>query len=325
LTHLKELRDLLAPVRAELEQMADQIAVALRPESEELAPLVGHVARYRGKQLRGGMVLLTARALGKLVPEHVQVAVIVEMIHTATLVHDDVLDNATMRRKLSTINVIYGNEVPVLLGDYIYAKAFNLSVNMEDQTCSRVLSEVTRTICQGEITQILQRDDLRLTEQRYLGIIGDKTASLYGAACELGAYHAGGDPGVIERFKDFGYSLGVAFQIVDDCLDLEGEESVVGKSLGTDLAGGKMTLPVLWCLRRREGDPSLQELLRAGRDGDLIGVLRRSFDLEGGLSYAHSRAEDYIQRARRALEGLPPSDSLEALRSMADYVLTRRH
>jgi octaprenyl-diphosphate synthase len=314
----------MAPVRGELEDMTQQLADALRPESEELAPLVGHVARYRGKQLRGGMVCLTAKALGRLVPEHIQVAVIVELIHTATLVHDDVLDNATMRRKLSTINVIYGNEIPVLLGDYIYARAFNLAVTMEDQTCSRVLSDVTRTICQGEITQILQRADLRLTEPRYLRIIGEKTASLYGAACQLGAHHAGADAALVERFRDFGYSLGVAFQIVDDCLDLEGDESVVGKSLGTDLAGGKMTLPLLWCIRRREGDPGLAELLRDGANRDLVAALRSGFDLDGGLRYAHGRAEDFVRRAQTALEGLPASDSLEALRSMADYVLTRR-
>ncbi|MEZ5990552.1 MAG: polyprenyl synthetase family protein [Planctomycetota bacterium] len=259
-------------------------------------------------------------------PLHDKVAAIIEMIHVATLVHDDILDGALVRRSLPSLNAIHGHEVSVLLGDYIYAKAFHMSVSMPDQRCSRLLAEVTRVICQGEITQMLHRYDLDTTEDLYLRVIGEKTAVLYGASGELGAAYAGGTPDQVEACRRFGHALGTAFQIIDDCLDVEGEEAVVGKSLGTDFGKGKLTLPFLHLYaglgagdrRRFEeifADPGLE---------DRQAVLAGRFDLSEGLRYAHDRADAFLHEALAALGNLPASAYLEALRTMTDYVLERR-
>ncbi len=243
------LQDLTAAVRPELERLERELIEDLRPGHPELQTLVEHVSGYRGKQLRPAMVFLSGQAVGETTEDHVQVAKVVELVHTATLVHDDVLDGAVLRRRIPTINALHGNEVPVLLGDYIYSRAFQMALRLDDPTCSRTLSLTTGTICQGEITQILHRFDFDWNEDRYYQVIGEKTASLYAAACRLGGHYAGGTREDLDALELFGREVGVAFQIVDDCLDLEGDESVVGKSLGTDLTKGKLTLPLLFLVR----------------------------------------------------------------------------
>ena len=321
------LKDVTALVQGDLGRVTQIVRDALAPESPELVPLLEHVGSFRGKQLRPALVILVARAFDKLEPEHFEVAAIVEMIHAATLVHDDILDGALVRRQLATLHAIHGHEVSVLLGDYIYAKAFHMSVSLSDQRCSRLLAEVTRVICQGEMTQMLQRFDLQLDEARYLEVIGQKTAILYGAASELGAVYADADPKLVRRLRDFGYQLGMAFQIIDDCLDVEGDERVVGKSLGTDFGKGKLTLPFLWVLQncdaaeRRRFEDIFRDTERDGLAKQ--GQLAREFDLDGGLQYAHQRADAYLEAALAALVDMPKNDYVEALRTMADFVLHR--
>lgn len=325
------LKDVTALVEDELAEVATLVEDALRPQSDELRPLVDHVGGFRGKRLRPAIVLLVGKALGRDTRTHLKVAAIVEMIHAATLVHDDILDGALVRRNLATLNAIHGSEVSVLLGDYIYAKAFHLSVSLADQRCSRRLAEITRIICQGEMVQMLHRFDMELTEQQYLRVIGEKTASLYGAASELGALYAEADESVCRAFADFGYQLGLAFQIIDDCLDVEGDEDVVGKSLGTDFGKGKLTLPFLWVLRRLDaaGRRRFEEIFldQSGVNGDGRERQRRlaaEFDLSGGLDYARRRATDCLRQAVVCLEGMPQSEYLEALRVMAGFVVSRR-
>jgi octaprenyl-diphosphate synthase len=236
-----------------------------------------------------------------------------------------------MRRQLSTINALYGNQVPVLLGDFIYARAFHLSLQMQDLTCSRVLSDATQRICQGEMTQVLHRQDYRLDEDLYFRIIGDKTASLYGAAARLGAHYAGASVAECERWGRYGFDLGTAFQVVDDVLDLEGDEKVVGKSLGTDLAGGKCTLPILRMLAAQDpaGRQRLEKVLAAAAREDTETAplrlrLEQEFGLQEGLESARSEAVRLVQRAIGSLDGIAASPSLEALRGLGDYVLARR-
>ncbi len=354
------LKDVTALVDDELGRVRCAVADALRPENGELRPLLDHVARFRGKQLRPALVLLVAKALGNCTDAHIPVAAIVELIHAATLVHDDILDGAIVRRQLATLNAIHGSEVSVLLGDYIYAKAFHMSVLLPDQRCSRLLAEVTRVICQGEMTQMLHRWDLDLTEAQYLRVIGEKTGVLYGASSELGALYAaqsGSAPHLVRDMRDFGYNLGLAFQIIDDCLDVEGDESVVGKSLGTDFGKGKLTLPFLWVLRgldesgrrrfaeifRGAGAPGGARLDMASGNGVASGAagtartstavddgmrkqaqLASEFDLAGGLNYAHERADGYLRTALTCLDRIPGNEYLDALRSMADFVLHRK-
>ncbi len=321
------LHDVTALVRGELEEVNRIVEEALRPKRSELRELLGHVGAFRGKQLRPALCLLVAKALGGLGPVHLKVAAILEMIHSATLIHDDILDGALVRRNLACLHEVYGHEVSVLIGDYIYARAFQMSVELPDTRCSRLLAEITRVVCQGEVTQILHRFDLSMSEELYLSVIGEKTASLYAASAELGALYAGAGGPTVEAMREFGYALGLAFQIIDDCLDVEGEEAVVGKSLGTDVGKGKLTLPFLHLLGRldRAGRSRFREILRAGDPATRQARLAAEFDLRPGLDYAHDVADRWLRRARTLLDGLPGGKEVEALRSMTDFVLHRRN
>jgi octaprenyl-diphosphate synthase len=320
------LPDITALVRPELERLNHDLPADLAPGSEDLVPLLEHVGRFRGKQLRPALVYLAAKAVGSVHEDHHVVAKVVELIHTATLVHDDILDGATLRRRLPTLNALHGPEAPVLLGDYIYARAFHMAVGLTDQTCSRVLSEVTRTICQGEITQILHRYDFAWNEERYLEVIRDKTASLYAAATQLGAHYAHAAPAQIAALSRFGNLVGIAFQIVDDCLDLDGDEGVVGKSLGTDPAKGKLTLPLLYLKGCGPADAErLRSVLQERDPHRCLVRLRAELPLEDGIAYAQKCAAEHVARAQSELAVLPATPAKKALQGLAEYVLRREH
>ncbi len=312
-------------VRAELEQMNRGLSADLRPEQADLLPLVELASGYRGKQLRPALVFLCGKLCGELSEAHQTVGKVVELLHTATLVHDDVLDEASIRRQTPTVNALDGTEIPVLLGDYIYARAFHLSVQLEDPTCSRVLAEVTRRICQGEITQILHRFDFSWDQARYFQVITEKTALLYGAACRLGAHYAGARQDEVTALDQYGTALGVAFQIVDDCLDLRGDESVVGKSLGTDLRRGKLTLPLLYLKREASVALRLRELMETDLgEPQMLEHLRKDFDLDSAIDEALVEARRRVAGALEILSGLPLGPSRDALAALGEYVITRR-
>lgn len=318
------LPDLFALVAADLDRMNRGLLADLRPGNADVQGLVEHVGHYRGKQLRPALVFLWGRAAGGTTPAHDTVAKVVELIHLATLVHDDVLDGADRRRRMPTLNAVHGNEVPVLLGDYIYARAFHMSVCLDDLACSRLLADVTRLMCQGEITQIQHRFDFAWTQEQYFDVIREKTATLYGAACRLGAHYAGGSADLLAAADEYGEQLGVAFQIVDDCLDLDGDERVVGKSLGTDAAKGKLTLPLIWLMQKVPGaQQTLRMILEEHDPVRCLVRLRAELPLADGIAYAMRSAETRVERARTALEALPESPARETLSTLAEYVLRR--
>jgi octaprenyl-diphosphate synthase len=318
------LPDLFALVQPDLERMNASLLRDLDAKSPDVQGLVEHAGQYRGKQLRPALVFLWARAAGNLTAEHTTVAKVVELIHLATLVHDDVLDGAERRRRVPTLNALHGNEVPVLLGDYIYARAFHLSVCMQDLACSRRLADVTRLMCQGEITQILHRLDFAWDEARYFDVIRDKTATLYAAACELGVHYAHGPSAWTAAAHRYGEHLGVAFQIVDDCLDLEGDEDEVGKSLGTDLDKGKLTLPLLYLLRDADSARRLRALMVSDATKTRLLRLRAEFDLAAAVADALAVAQGYVERATAELHALPATAARTALHGLADYIIRRR-
>jgi octaprenyl-diphosphate synthase len=329
-TETLPLHDLTALVRPQLDRLNRELIVDLAPGQRDLLPLVDHVAGYRGKQLRPMMVFLSAMAArgarhgGSLSDDVVQVAKVVELLHTATLVHDDVLDGAALRRRLATVNAMTGVEVAVLLGDYIYARAFHMAVQLPDPTCARWLADTVRVICQGEITQILHRFDLAWTEAQYFQVIAEKTASLYAAGCRLGGHYAGGTEARLRALEEYGLELGIAFQIVDDCLDLDGDERVVGKSLGTDLSKGKITLPMLYLLQRAGGDGArLQAVLGLG-EAEALRRLRAEFPLEHAVAYAMDEARRRVAKAQASLSVLPPGPARDALQQIAAFVVSRR-
>jgi octaprenyl-diphosphate synthase len=320
------LERLLAPVEGAMARMREILAEQVADASPAVRDMTDHVGRFRGKELRGALVLLAGEATGNVTDEHPAIAAIVEMIHLATLVHDDVLDGAAVRRRVASVNQRWDNQTAVLLGDFLYARAFALSTELSSRLASRVLAETTRRICVGEIEQSTRRYDFELSEQDYLQVSGAKTASLYAAACELGARYPGGRGEVGSTLRSFGWEIGLAFQIVDDCLDVVGRQEDVGKPVGNDVEDGKVTLPVLYAFRRAD------EVLRA-RIRDIYtrpGLerraerLREAVDLAPGVEYAMAVATDLVRRAEARMAELPPGPARELLEGLGGFVLERR-
>ena len=311
---LSQLAPLLAEVGKAFER---QLASDLPPVNT----LCRHVERYRGKMLRPTMVFLCGQAFGPVGERHVIVAATCEMIHMATLVHDDVLDEAEVRRKGHTVNHLRGNEVAVMLGDYLISNAFHLCSRAGDPVLNLRLGEVTNTLCEGELVQLSHREDLSLDERTYFEIVRRKTAVLIGACCELGAQLSGAPADAVAALRRFGEGIGVAFQIQDDLLDLEGRQDVVGKSLGRDLEKGKLTLPVIIHLAQASGEVRERtiEAIRA-RDG---AALLAELTASGSLAAARSRAVELVAAARTELRHVPAGVSRDALDAAAMAIVHR--
>lgn len=307
------------------EHMSEAGALFERQLSSDLPAvntLCRHVERYRGKMLRPAMVFLCGMACGPITDRHRILAATCEMIHMATLVHDDVLDEAEIRRRGHTVNHLRGNEVAVMLGDYLISNAFHLCSQAGDTTLNLRLGEITNCLCEGELVQLHHRDNLSLDERTYFEIVRRKTAVLIGACCELGARLSGAQRPVEQALYRFGEGLGVAFQIQDDLLDLEGHEDIVGKSLGRDLEKGKLTLPVILHLATATGaerEASFQDI-RNRNGARLVERLRAS----GSVDAARTHAEALCDTARNELNLLPESGARAALCAAADAVIQRQ-
>jgi octaprenyl-diphosphate synthase len=316
--------DLFAPVAADLEEVERILARSLKNRYPRVAEVVDHVRHYRGKRLRPVLLLLTARACGKVTPAHHVLGAVVEMIHTATLVHDDVLDGARVRRRVATVNAAWGTQTSVLLGDYLFTHAFHLASTLDDARACRLIGQATDRVCEGELCQVLQRGNLDLSEAEYFDVIDGKTAELTACCCRLGALYAGASAEAVEALARFGRYVGLAFQIADDVLDLVGEEQATGKSLGTDLEQGKLTLPLIRLLAAGpEGLAArVRTVLRTTGDRKRE-ALRPCLAESDGLDYARRRAEELAARARKELAVLPPSPCRAVLEAVTDRVVHR--
>ena len=313
-----------APIAADLAAAERIFETELASRFPFVQSLVGHCADFRGKRLRPALVLLTGRACGGTTPAHPVLAAVVEMIHTATLVHDDVLDESVVRRHAATINAEWGTETAVLLGDYLFTHAFHLAASLESTLACRWIGRATNLVCEGEMMQIHHRGNFDLTEHDYFAIIRGKTAELTAVSCRLGAHYAGAPADVVEALEEYGRNLGVAFQIADDVLDIWGEEHATGKSLGTDLEKQKLTLPLIRLLAT--APPSTADAVRrvlAAADPKHRHLLRPHLESTGALRYAWSRAEHCAARAADALDVLPESSAKATLRDLAAYVVRR--
>lgn len=328
-----KLSELVAPVEGELEEMRRHLRDALAEKSAAVGDMTDHISRFRGKQLRGTLVLLTGRATESLGGEHTRVAAIVELIHLATLVHDDVLDGATVRRRVACVNERWDNQVAVLLGDFLYARAFGLSTRLESRLASRLLSETTHRLCVGEIEQASRRYDFEMSQEGYERIAAAKTATLYSAACELGARYpvaeGEGDAWREEfgaQMAAYGWEIGLAFQIIDDCLDLCGEAEVVGKSVGNDVDDGKVTLPVLrtYSAASSSTQAAIRDAYTSPEVQNRLTALRSVCDLQPGVEYALARAEELVAHALGRLVDLPDSPAKQSLSRLGEFVLERK-
>jgi octaprenyl-diphosphate synthase len=322
-------RTLSALLDAQLDEVALIIERQLASDLPAVNALCRHVERYRGKMLRPTMVLVSGLAAkgeaieqAILTPAHRTLAAVTELIHMATLVHDDVLDEAVVRRRGETVNALHGNETAVMLGDYLISNAFHLCSTIGDSSINLALGAVTNTLCEGELLQLHHRDHLGIDEQTYLEIVRRKTASLIGEACRLGGQLAGGTRETCGALRRAGESLGIAFQIQDDLLDLLGEERVVGKSLGRDLDKGKLTLPLILHLSESDG-PGREIALRLieSRNGS---SLRALLIEHGAVDRSGARALSFVEAAKDEIQTLPDSPARTLMFGLADQIITRR-
>jgi octaprenyl-diphosphate synthase len=292
------------------------------PNVRELLACIEH---YSGKLLRPALLLLAGKACGKIREDHILLATVAEMIHTATLVHDDILDSALVRRGRPSINKLAGSEISVLLGDHLFSHALELALSLDDPTGARLFSRAVSRTCLGEVTQVLTRGNLLLTEEEYYRIVRGKTAELYATSTEIGAHYAGASERAARAMYDYGMKLGIAFQIMDDVLDLRGDEALVGKTLGTDLAGGKATLPVIhWLahLAPAKRDHAL-ERLRAAADPRVRREVVAELSAAGSIDYAESEARRIVGEAKLAATVVPDPSMREFFAHIADFVILR--
>jgi octaprenyl-diphosphate synthase len=316
--------DFHSAVAADLDEVERILARVLRPEHARVTPVLDHVRHYRGKRLRPLLLLLTARACGRVSPAHHVLGAVVEMIHTATLVHDDVLDGATVRRRVATVNAVWGTQTSVLLGDYLFTHAFHLASTLDDVRACRLIGAATDQVCEGELCQVLQRGNLDLSEADYFAIIDGKTAELTACCCHLGALYAGVKSETAQALSQFGRRVGLAFQIADDLLDLVGDEQATGKSLGTDLEQQKLTLPLIHLLSHGPAELAARarQILSSGAISERS-VLQSYLAQSGSLAYARRRAEELADQARDDLHCLPPSPFRSLLEAIPARVVHR--
>jgi len=319
--------ELLVPIRGAMDATERELTELLADESEAIATLNGHISRYSGKRLRPALLHLFAGAAGTPTDEHPRLGALVEALHMASLLHDDVLDEADLRRGIATLNALHDNQVPILLGDWIYARAYSVALELSTLDAARELARASRAVIHGEIEQTFVRDHATFDEERYFAIVRDKTASLYEAAARLGAFYAGGAPGPCDEAARFGRELGMAFQVIDDCLDLTGEEAVVGKSLGTDLETGKITLPIIRLAHQLEAGrrERLVALLRDERAGSRRAALEAEFDFAPVVASCRAEARALVERATGRLVSLPDGPCRASLQGVAEFVLARSY
>ncbi|MFL6529516.1 MAG: polyprenyl synthetase family protein [Chthoniobacterales bacterium] len=313
----------LAMLAQAVQPQLDEVERRIAAQAAEFDPAVEAYVAYaiggRGKRLRPLVALLSGGATGSISSAHVDLAVIIELIHIATLVHDDIMDEAERRRGLPTVNARWGNALSVLLGDCLFAQALNLSTNFDSAEISRAIAQAARDVCSGEIIQTQRRFDLHLAIEEYRRIVEMKTGSLFSAAAQLGAALNGVDDNVVRAMKDFGMKIGTAYQIYDDCVDIAGNESVIGKTLGTDLRKGKLTLPVLLLLRSAPAVEREQyaQMIVDGKVDQVSEALKA--ELVGRpIGESITAAQELIRDAQSNLAILPPNNYTDLLMQLGD-------
>lgn len=319
------LLKIVAPILEDIARSEETLSKFLTSQYAYISTLVRHIERFKGKRLRPAVLHLSARAFGGEAPLACDVAALVEMIHLATLCHDDILDEAETRRSVPTVNANWGNKTAVMTGDILFSRAFEIMGRFDDPRAFRILSRTSRLICEGELLQIDSRFKVDLDEDAYFDLIEKKTAVLFGAAAELGALLAGAKESESKRMYAYGRRLGIAFQVVDDCLDLVGIEQTVGKSLGSDLKNGEPTLPIIHLFANSTGarKQELLNMFKPESGGPTREALKPYLDRAGSIDYAMQIARAEIQRARDEIDFLPPSAAKTAMLEIPDYVLVR--
>lgn len=306
------------------------VDATIRAQLHSDVPLVSQIADYiisaGGKRIRPALVLLMANAWGYRGTDHHKLAAVIEFIHTATLLHDDVVDESSLRRGRETANALFGNAASVLVGDFVYSRAFQMMVSVNNMRVMRILADATNVIAEGEVLQLMNMHDPDVTEERYLQVIRSKTAKLFEAATELGSLIAGTTEDNINAAAEYGRSLGTAFQLIDDVLDYSGNAHDIGKNVGDDLREGKPTLPLIYLLQH--GTTQERELVRnciEHGDEEHFDDILNAITGSGALEYTRLKAEQASQRAISCLDRLPEGGHKTALMQLAKFAVERNH
>jgi octaprenyl-diphosphate synthase len=319
------LKELSQPIEHHIDTFDKVFAQSIKSRIGLVDLVTKYILRQKGKKVRPMLVLLSADLCGGINEKTYRGAALVEILHTATLVHDDVVDDADTRRGLASINAVWKNKIAVLMGDYLLAKGLLLSLGHDDFRFLKITSTAVRRMSEGEIHQIQKSRQLDMDEETYLRIIGDKTASLLSTCCEMGAASASDDPEKHRLLREYGENVGLAFQIRDDLLDYIGRKSITGKPTGLDLSEKKLTMPLIHAFTRapkKEGKQILSMIKSGGKKmkvSEVVGFVTRY----GGLEYAGSRAVHYAMQAKACMATFPDSPAKQSLLSFADFVVQR--
>jgi len=314
-------KQIIDPIEPFLQAVNDRLAKQVDSFDPAIVPYADYAINGQGKHLRPALVALTGNALGKLCDSHVTVAVIIEMVHLATLVHDDVMDEAEIRRRRLTLAANWGNEIAVLFGDCLFAQAVKLAASFPTPDICRSVAMATNTVCAGEILQTQHRRDFNFTRKDYFKVLEMKTAELFALSCELSACLTGTDLDLRQVLRQFGIAFGTSYQLYDDCVDLFGSEAAAGKSLGTDLAKGKLTLPVLLLWERADSAVRrrLEELVQCWQSDSMERITKLLTQYET-LDPALETIHQYLEIARQRLRSLPACDGHAGLLGLTEYL-----
>jgi octaprenyl-diphosphate synthase len=314
------------PIAADMQAVNLVIRDQLRSEVALVNQIAEYIIGAGGKRIRPALVLLVANSFGYRGTHHHTLAAIIEFIHTATLLHDDVVDESSLRRGRQTANALFGNAASVLVGDFLYSRAFQMMVGIGNMRVMQILADATNVIAEGEVQQLLNMHDPDLTEENYLQVIRSKTAKLFEAAAQLGALAAGATDPEIEAAAEYGRSLGTAFQLIDDVLDYSGNAADIGKNVGDDLREGKPTLPLIYVMQH--GTASQRQLVRAcieSGDAAHFGDVLSAITSCGALDYTKVVAERAAQRAAACISGLPRGQFKDSLLQLCAFAVDRNH
>ena len=319
------IKEISSPIQHHIEVFEDYFARSIRSKVGLVDLVTKYIIKQKGKKVRPILVLLSAELCGGVNERSHRGATLVEILHTATLVHDDVIDDADTRRGFASINAVWKNKIAILMGDYLLSRGLLLSLEHDDFQFLKITSTSVRRMSEGEIHQIQKSRQLDMDEETYLKIIGDKTASLLSTCCEIGASSATGDGEKLRMLRDYGEHVGLAFQIRDDLLDYVGRKSITGKPTGLDLNEKKLTLPLIHALAnapKREGKEILGMVKNGGRKMKVAAVVD-FVTTHGGLEYAAAKAHHFANLARKDIASFPSSPSKQSLLAFADFVVER--
>ena len=318
------LSTILSPIKSDLLAVNEVIRASLHSEVPLVNQVAGHIIQGGGKRLRPSTLLLVGGLFGPVRKEHHELAAVIEFIHTATLLHDDVVDQSTKRRNHKTANTIFGNAASVLVGDFIYSRAFQMMVKINHMKVMEVLANTTNTIAEGEVLQLLNIHNASIEDEDYLKVVYYKTAKLFESAAELGAIIGGADDNDIKVLAQFGKYMGIAFQLIDDVLDLSGNPEEIGKNLGDDLAEGKPTLPLLYAMKK--GSDEQKNIIRAAIENggltELESVLNAVKETKA-LEYVRELAKEEIEKGEKLIQHITSSIYKDALLALTQFVTTR--